>query len=243
MIDGNTNTVTATVGVGTNPVALTVNPVTNKICVQPGAAPTKTVIDGGTHATSTVASGVSRFPWRSRVHQQDLRGQLRQQQRDRHRRGDNATNTVAVGTQSALAISMLGNTVFVANSARAASPLSTAASLTSANLWRGRRQPRHCHQQRGAGQGFVANGDSNDVTVITPGHFRLHHLQSAQPAVVGIPPPGPRTVANQGSNNLAVINSQSGTSTLAVGTGPAIGINPVTNRIHVVNTGSNDFDL
>ena len=57
VIDGASQTATATVTVGSNPNNVAVNPVTNKIYVPNSGSNTVTVIDGATNATTTL-SGV-----------------------------------------------------------------------------------------------------------------------------------------------------------------------------------------
>ena len=100
MIDGATNT-TTTVAAGTvRPYAVAVNPVTNKIYVANGGSGNVTVIDGATNTTTTVTdpNGMALCRGREPGHQQNLRGQLEQQQRDGDRRGDQRDHHVSAGS-------------------------------------------------------------------------------------------------------------------------------------------------
>ena len=82
VIDGATNT-TTTVAAGSRPDAVAVNPVTNKIYVANSGSNNVTVIDGATNTTTTVAAGAVPIGRGGEPgDQQDLRGQLRHQQRD-----------------------------------------------------------------------------------------------------------------------------------------------------------------
>ena len=80
VIDGATDTVTATVTVGTNPFGVGVNPATNKIYVANYGSGTVSVIDGATEGDGNRHGGHKPICRRSQPrHQQDLRGESRQQ--------------------------------------------------------------------------------------------------------------------------------------------------------------------
>jgi len=65
VIDGATDTLSATVHVGSYPQALAINTVTNKIYVANNFDHSVTVIDGATNATSTIQVGKVRVVLRS----------------------------------------------------------------------------------------------------------------------------------------------------------------------------------
>ena len=89
VIDGATNATTHGAPPGTILVAVAVNPVTNKIYVANYGSNNVTVIDGATNATTTVAAGhESLCRGGEPGHEQDLRRQPGQRQRDGDRRRD-----------------------------------------------------------------------------------------------------------------------------------------------------------
>jgi len=117
VIDGTTNTITATVPAGTNPVAVAVNPVTNKIYVANQGSGSVTVIDGATNATTTVPAGtipnaVAVNPVTNKVYVTNG-GSANVTAIDG---GTNATTTVAAGDRPiAVAVNPVTDKIYVAN--------------------------------------------------------------------------------------------------------------------------------
>ncbi len=88
---------------------------------------------------------------------------------------------------------------------------------------------------------YVANGSSNNVTVIDGATNALTTLAAGTgPRAVAINPVTNKIyVVNQSSNNVTVIDGATNAlTTLAAGTQPnAVAVNPVTNKIYVSNSG------
>ena len=121
VIDGATNS-TSTVAAGSVPnfVAVDPTPTNREFYVDNLAGGTVTVIDGATSSTATVTVGsFPVFADRQSGDQQNLRGQQRQQQRDRDRRGHQRNlNEVAAGTAPfAVAVNPVTNQIYVTNDA------------------------------------------------------------------------------------------------------------------------------
>jgi len=82
----------------------------------------------------------------------------------------------------------------------------------------------------------VIDGATNDTAKVTVG---------TNPWAVAVNPHTDKVyVANNGSNNVTVINAANGTTQVATGTGPcAVAANPLTNKIYVANSTSNNVTV
>jgi len=94
---------------------------------------------------------------------------------------------------------------------------------------------------------YVANADSNNVTVIDGTDNSATTVAAGSfPSDIAVNTATNRIyVTNAGSNDVTVINgSNNSTVTVAAGANPlAVAANPVTNRIYVANFGSNDVTV
>jgi YVTN family beta-propeller protein len=94
---------------------------------------------------------------------------------------------------------------------------------------------------------YVANSDSNSVTVIDGATNSTTTVTSGtNPTAVAVNPDTNRVyVSNAGSGNVTVIDgTNNSTATVAAGTGPqAVAVNSVTNRIYAANYGSNNVTV
>lgn len=95
---------------------------------------------------------------------------------------------------------------------------------------------------------YVANGGSNNVTVIdaSTGNSTATVPTGASPAALATDPVNHKIyVANSASNNLTVIDgANNGTTTVAVGANPrAVVVDPFSSKVFVANQGSNNVTI
>jgi YVTN family beta-propeller protein len=226
VINGADNSV-ATVPVGTNPCAVGVNPTTNKVYVANMGSNSVSVIDGTTNgvvATPTVgnnpcAVGVNPNPTINKVYVANSGG-----------------NTVSV---------INGATNGVVNVPVGTSPVAVGVNPNPTN-----------------NKVYVANSGSNDVSVINGATNSVvaNVAVGNNPCAVGVNLQTNKVyVANQGRfwlvswtdwgftpSSVSVIDGTSNqvVATLNVGTQPrAVGVNPTTNRVYVVNSSSNSVSV
>ena len=228
VINGSTNTVAATVPVGTLPNAVGVNPVTNNIYVANSASNTVSVING---ASNTV------------------------------------TATVAVGTLPvAVAINPVTNRVYVSDVISNSVTVIDGSTNTAAATVATGTGPHDLVVNSITNQIYVADFNSNDVTIIDGGTNSVISLPpGTNPIPVGTNPVGvavnPVTnriyVANHGSNNVTAIDGEKTCLASFIGlicpqvehfptgglTPAAIGVNPITSRLYVVNRDSNNVGV
>jgi YVTN family beta-propeller protein len=98
-----------------------------------------------------------------------------------------------------------------------------------------------------ADKAYVANQNSNNVTVIDGGTLGTSTLGvGASPSAIAMDPAtGHVYVANLADDNVTLIGRDSyGTATVTVGTGPrAVDVNPLTHKIYVANGDTNDVTV
>jgi YVTN family beta-propeller protein len=252
VIDGSTNTVTATLTVGTGPVALAVNSVTNQIYVASRAGSSFTVIDGATNTPTTVSLGapginpaaVAVNPVTNKIYVVESTGKVAVV--------DGTNNTfanVTVGSlPGALAVNPVTNQIYVANASSGTVTVIDGATNKTTPVTVG-TDPTAVAVNPVTNKIYVANTTANTMTVIDG------TTNGTTSVTVGKLPQG--IAVDPLTNQIYVTNATDGTVTvvdgatntpgatpLTAGTNPiAIGVNPVTNKMYVANVQSNTVSV
>ena len=257
VIDGATNKVTSTVTVGTAPVAVAVNPVTDQVYVANDNSGNVTVIDGATNkVTSTVTVGSS--PEAVEVNPVTDQVYVANYNSNSVTVIDGATNTVtstvSVGMEPrAVAVNPVTDQVYVANGASSSVSVIDGATNTVTSTVAVGAAPFAVAVNPVTDQVYVANYNSNSVTVIDGATNAVAATVPVGngPAAVAVNPVTDQVyIANYGNGSginfpgsgitVTVIDgATNATSTVSAGTSPqAMAVNPVTDKVYVVNTGS-----
>ncbi len=232
VIDTATNTITATVPVGTVPVGVAVNPAGTKVYVANSGSRDVSVIDTATN-TVTATVLVGNDPWGVAVNPAGTKVFVANQGSDTVSVIDTATNTVTatvpVGKISiGVAVSPAGTKVYVANYAsRDVSVIDTATNTVTATVNLGTSNTGYAvyvavnpagtkvYVTNAASQVFVidATTDTVTATVNVGGVF-------GDPWGVAVNPVGTKVyVANPKSNTVSVIDTTTNTVTATVNVG------------------------
>jgi YVTN family beta-propeller protein/predicted outer membrane repeat protein len=251
VIDGPTNTVTATVTVGDSPQAVAVNPVTGQVYVANAGDTTMSVIDGATNTvTATVTVGES--PQAVAVNA--VTGQVYVANINSNNVSviDVATNTVTtvpVGSgPTAVAVNAVTGQVYVANEgSNNVSVIDGATNaVTTVTVGSG---PFAVAVNAVTGKVYVANLLGGTVSVIdgATNTFAATIAVGSDPfavAVNGVT--GQVYVANGTDNTVSVIDGPTNAVTATVAAGSfsrAVAVNPVTGRVYVANGGSGNVSV
>jgi len=253
VIDTATNTVTATVTVGTNPYGVSVNPAGTRVYVTNGGTNNVSVIDTATNTvTATVAVGSS--PRGVSVNPAGTRVYVANSGSANVSVIDTATNTVTatvvVGSfPYGVSVNPAGTRVYVANnSSDNVSVIDTATNTVTATVPVG-IQPRGVSVNPAGTRVYVANIASDNVSVINTATNTVTATVAVgiQPYGVSVNPAGTRVyVVNASSANVSVIDTATNTvtATVAVGSHPrGISVNAAGTRVYVANTSSNTVSV
>ena len=252
VIDIPTNTVTATVAVGTNPLGVAVTPDGTRVYVTNVGSNSVSVINTVTNTVVTTVAvgsapiGVAVTPDGSRAYV-----------------ANNGTNVSVIGTATntviatvamgggpfGVAVSPAGTRVYVANEINNnVSVIDTATNSVIATVPVG-VQPQGVAVTPDGARVYVANLGSNSVSVIgTATNSVIATVPvGSGPRGVAVTPDGTRVyVVNQASANVSVIDTATNTvtATVAVGTNPlGVAVTPDGTRVYVTNVGSNSVSV
>ncbi len=252
VIDGATNTVAATVNVGSEPIAVAVNQVTGRVYVANNCSNTVSVIDGTSNTVvATVPMGNS--PAAVAVNAVTGRVYVANNTSNTVSVIDGATNTVAAtvnvgGVPGEIAVNGVTGQIYVANNGdTTVSVIDGATNAVVATVPVG-VQPRAVAVNAVTGQVYVANGGSNNVSVIDGASNTVVATipVGTQPRAVAVNPvTGQVYVPNFISNNVTVIDDANNTvTTVTVGSSPsAVAVNAVTGQVYVGNGDANTVSV
>jgi YVTN family beta-propeller protein len=243
VIDGATESVSATVTVGNSPSAVALNPVTNKIYVANSASGTVTVINGADNTTATVTVGSNPVGLAVNTVSNKIYVANKNDNSVTVINGaDNSTATVTAGTgPMAAAVNAASNKIYVANFGSNNVTVINGADNSTATVAAG-TGPAAVAVNAVTNTIYVANENSNNVTVITGANNSTATVGAGTSPVALAVNPVSNTVyvANLNSGNVTVINgSGNTTTTVTIGTSPAaLAVDVVTNQIYVANSGN-----
>ncbi len=259
VIDGATNTVTATVQVGSCPIAIDVNPATNMIYAGNGSGGSVSVIDGSSNAVVATIGGFS-FPYGIRVN--PVTNQIFVSAFGAHTVSivDGATNqvigTIPVGVGPyGLAVNQRLNLVYVANLNDGTISVIDAASQTVTNTF---------SLPQGARPGNIAfDAKTNELFVTAPANAVIYAVDATSGALVatitgGKSPlqspidvkvwqTGKALVADDSGTNLLLQVSEISNQAVAKISGGSvpfgIAVNTVTGKIYVAEQGAGTVNV
>ena len=249
VINGSTNTVTATVSVGNSPIAVAVNPSTNTVYVANANSNSVSVINASTN-TVTAAVSVGSYPNSVAVNPSTNTVYVANA-------GDNSvsvingtTNTVSStvsvgGNPYGVAVNPSTNTVYVANYFdKSVSVINGMTNTVSSTVSVG-SYPIAVAVNPSTNTVYVTNRGDNSVSVINGTTNTVSSTLSvgSYPNAVAVNPSTNTVyVANASGNSLSVINASTNTvtATVSVGNSPiAVAVNPSTNTVDVTNAVDN----
>ncbi len=253
VIDTASNTVAATVAVGSNPYAVSVNLAGTRVYVTNLNGNSVSVIDTTTNTvTATVAVGGNPFgvavnPTGTRVYVTKL---LSNSVSVIDTTTNTVTATVVVGSEPiGVAVNPNGTRVYVANSGSSGvSVIDTASNTVTATVAVG-TNPNGVSINPAGTRVYVPNNGSDSVSVIdtTSNTVTATVAVGSQPIGVSVNPAGTRVyVANNGGNSVSVIDATTNTVAASVGVGTqpyGISVNPAGTRVYVANHGSNSVSV
>ena len=246
-------TVIATVSVGSNPVAVGVNPTTDRVYVANNVSYNVSVIDGSTNqviATVPVGTrplGVDVNPTTDRVYVTNTVS-------NNVSVIDGSTNqviaTVPVGIHpTGVGVNPTTGRVYVANyNGNNVSVIDGSTNQVIATVPVG-TEPWGVGVNPTTGRVYVTNSTSNNVSVIDGSTNQVIATVAVgtEPIEVGVNPTTGRVyVANLSSNYVSVIDGSTNQviATVTVGTTPwGVGVNPTTGRVYVGNAYSNNVSV
>jgi YVTN family beta-propeller protein len=253
VIDSASNTVVATVAVGTTPIGVAVNPAGTRAYVANAGSNTVSVIETATNTVvATVAVGA--YPYGVAVNPAGTRAYVANQDSSNVSVIDTATNTVVAtvavgGTPRGVAVNPAGTRVYVTNNAsHNVSVIDTASNTVVATVAVGTNPFGVAFNPAGT-RAYVANQGGNNVSVIDTASNTVVATVAVGtvPNGVGVNPAGTRAyVGNQFSNNVSVIDTATNTviATVAVGSGPVgVAVNPAGTRAYVANLNGNNVSV
>ena len=246
VIDTSTNTVTATVHVGSYPTGVSVNPAGKTVYVTNTLSDTVSVIDTSTHnVTSTVAVGSS--PVGVSVNPAGTMVYVANCDDDTVSVIDTSTNTVTstvpVGNDpSGVSFNPAGTKVYVANyEDENVYVIDTSTNTVTSTVSVG-SGPAGVSVNPSGTMVYVANCDDDTVSVIDTSTNTVTStvVVGSSPNGVSFNPAGTKVyVANYDDDTVSVIDTSTNTvtSTVPVGSGPfGISVNPAGTMVYVVNT-------
>ena len=253
VINGATNTVTTTIGVGNAPGGVAVNPTTNTIYVANTSDRSVSVINGLTNTvTATIIGGshpggVAVNPTTNLVY---ITNGCCNETSDSVSVINGATNTVAAtigvgASPSGVAVNPTTNLIYVVNSASyTVTVIDGATNTVTATIGVG-AFPSGVAVNPTTNLIYVANTYDNSVSVINGNTNTVTATIGVGKGPGGIAV-NPTTnfvyVANSDGNSVSVINGNTNTvaATIGVGNFPGgVAVNPTTNSIYVANSGAN----
>ena len=253
VIDGESDTVIAAVGVGFWPEGIAVNPDTNRIYVANILTHDVSVIDGISN-TVVATVDVGSLPFRLGVNVSTNRIYVANSGGDTVSVIDGLTNTVIatvnVGSGPAgIGVNPVTNRIYVSNDgSNNVSVIDGASNLIVATIDVG-SGPGGVDVNPLTGRVYVANFGDNSVSVIDGAHNSVVATLGVGAAPRGIavnPTTNHIYVANYGSNDVSVIDGADNSlmATVNVENNPfGIGANSTTNRIYVANNGSDSVSV
>jgi YVTN family beta-propeller protein len=253
VIDTSSNTVTATVTVGTNPYGVAVNPAGTRVYVVNRDSNNVSVIDTSSNtvtATVTVGtnpSGVAVNPAGTRVYVSNLASNSVSVI---DTSSNTVTATVTVGTNPySVAVNPAGTRVYVSNrDSNNVSVIDTSSNTVTATVTVG-TSPYGVAVNPAGTRVYVSNYASNNVSVIDTSSNTVTATVTVgtSPRGVAVNPAGTRVyVSNYGSNNVSVIDTSSNTvtATVTVGTNPfGVAVNPAGTHVYASNYASNNVSV
>jgi uncharacterized protein (TIGR03437 family) len=255
VINTATNTVTATVKVGSHNYGVVVNPAGTRVYVASQGGSSVPVIDAATNLVIAAVSvgenptGVAVNPAGTYVYvanQGDINGFVPDSTIGSVSAINTATNTVSAtvnvgGPRGGIAVNPTGTYVYVTNN-NSVSVINTATNAIAATVSVG-NEPIGVAVNPAGTYVYVANSGSNTVSVIDAAtNTLIAGLRvGAGPTGVAINPAGTRVyVTNQGDNSVSVIDAATNTviATVSVGLGPyGVAVNPAGTYVYVANNG------
>jgi YVTN family beta-propeller protein len=253
VINTATNTVTATVNVGSYPLGVSVSPDGTKVYVANIASNNVSVINTATNTvTATVTMGGG--PFGLSVNPDGTKVYVANQGSGTVSVINTATNTLAntitVGTSPAgVSVSPDGTKVYVANHlSDNVSVINTANNTVVATVGVG-SYPYGVSVSPDGTKVYVANSGSDSVSVINTANNTVVATVGvgSYPIGVSVSPDGTKVyVANAGSNNVSVINAATYTvvATVTVGSQPyGVSLSPDGTKVYVTNQGSDNVSV
>ena len=250
-----TNTVIATVAVGSQPFGVSVSPDGSKVYVAISDAWSSDVSVINTGSNTVIATvAVGSVPQGVAVSTDGSKVYVANGNSNTVSVINTTTNavdaTIFVGTTPwGVSVSPNGSKVYVANSnSTNVSVINTATNTVSATVTVG-SQPRCVSVSPDGSKVYVSNYNSNYISVINTATNTVSATVGVgfQPYGVSVSPDGSKVyVANYSSNSVSVINSATNTvtATVMVGTGPVgVSVSPDGSKVYVANNNSNNVSV
>ena len=236
-------TLVATVHVGTTPIAVRTNSTTNKAYVVNQGSNNVTVIDGTNYSTTTVAVGLG--PHAVEINSAANQVYVADEDSASMSVIDGVTNAVTTvnvgGHPRALALNPATNKIYIANYYGNTVTVVDASSYTTTNIAVG-SNPAALAIDSATNKVYVVNYTSSNVTVIDGATNSTSNVVVGNyPIALALDSQSNKIyVANSGSNNATVIDGATlSTTNVATGQSPsAIAVNPLTNKIYIANNQS-----
>jgi len=254
VINGATNSLTATVNTGTNPVAIAVNPASNMVYVANNGSNDVTVINGATNVPSTITNPNGIAPVAVALNPVTNLIYVANSGSNNLTVINGASNTLigTVGAGSnpnAVVVNPATNLVYVANrSSNNVTVVNGANNGVVATVGTG-TNPVSLAVDTATNMVYAANSGSNNLTVINGASNTVAATVGVgtSPAAVTVNPVTNLIyVANNGSSSVSVVNGATNTvsNTVTAGNSPAaVAADPTTDQIYVVNTASNNVTV
>ena len=244
VIDGRTDTVTATVDVGPLPYVLAVNPTTDKIYVSKTFSNTMVVIDGATNSTSNLKAGIQADSIAVNPITNKLYLTNYESQNVTVLDGTtNDTTSVVAGIHLwAIAANPITNKIYAANAGSADLTVIDGASNTTTTVDT-ENIPCAIAVDSAANRIYAVNYASDSVTVIDGASSSVIATVAvgARPQAIGINSVTHTIyVTNTHSNNVTMVEGTNNSviATIATGNGPyAIAVDAASNKAYVSNMG------
>ncbi len=250
VIDTASNTVVATVAVGTNPQGVSVNPAGTRVYVTNLADSTVSVINTASNTvTATVAVGAS--PYGVSVNPAGTRAYVTNASNNSVSVIDTASNTVtatvAVGAGPfGVAVNPAGARVYVTNySSNSVSVIDTSSNTVAATVPVG-SNPGDVAVNPAGTRVYVTNLNSNSVSVIdTVSNTVVATVAVGSfPQGVSVNPAGTRVYVTSDSVSVIDTSSNAVTATVAVANRPyGVSVNPAGTRVYVTNGPQNNVSV
>ncbi len=253
VIDTATDTVIATVNVGSCPVGVAVNPMETMVYVANYGSNNVSVIDTANDTVvATVNVGVN--PYGVAVNPKGTKGYVANYGSNNFSvidtANDTVTATVNVGSNPVgVAVDPAGTKVYVTNyGSNNVSVIDTTTNTIIATENVGIK-PQGVAVNPAGTKVYVANNGSNNVSVIDTANDTVTATVNvgSNPVGVAVDPAGTKVyVANSGSNNISVIDTATNTvsATVNVGSTPfGIAVNPEGTKVYVANSGSDNVSV
>jgi YVTN family beta-propeller protein len=251
VLDGATNTVTATLASGIGPDAVGVNPVTNRIYVANNLSSTVTVVDGATNSIGIVTDPNAQFPKAVAVNPATDKIYVVNKASNNVTVFTGANETVTavnVGTNpTALDVNPITNKIYVANLLSANVTVIDGGTNSTSVIPVG-SFPLAVAVNPVTNRIYVGNAGSNNVTVIDGRDNSTVTVSDpsarSTPVAIAVDQVTNKIyVANlsnvtviDGATNLVTTIGIAGSTSSDVGSG-AIAVNPVTNKVYIANVG------